>query len=148
MKVKSNFSSLIVYVFQNRGDPCNYRVREEETKRQRFGLMYRGGRLWSFAGSLWLFPGGLWSFADGLWLFTRGLWSFLVICGRLLMVCGRLLMVCGRLLVVCDFLLVVCGRCLFWQLRLQKWCNKIKSKNQNQIVLSLPTYAAYICNSF
>ena len=75
MKVKSNFSSLIVYVFQNWGDPCNYRVREEETKRQRFGLMYRGGRLWSFAGSLWLFPGGLWSFADGLWLFTCGLRS-------------------------------------------------------------------------
>ena len=38
------------YVFQNRGVPCNYRVREGETKRQIFDLMYRGGGLWSFAG--------------------------------------------------------------------------------------------------
>ena len=34
-----------------RGVPCNYRVREEETKRQIFGLMCRGVRLWSFSGS-------------------------------------------------------------------------------------------------
>ena len=32
-------------VFQNRGVPCNYLVREEGMKRQIFGLMYRGVRL-------------------------------------------------------------------------------------------------------
>ena len=39
------------YGFQNRDVSCNYRVQEEEKKRQIFGLMYRGGLLWSFAGS-------------------------------------------------------------------------------------------------
>ena len=33
------------------GVPCNYRVQEEETKCL-FGLMCRGGRLWSFFGSV------------------------------------------------------------------------------------------------
>ena len=47
------------YVFQNRGDPCNYRVREEETKRPIFGLTCGGGRLCSFAGSSCLFVGSL-----------------------------------------------------------------------------------------
>ena len=68
MKVRSNFPSRTAFVFQNRGSVCNYRVWEEETKRQLFGLMYKGkgGRLWSFAGSFWLFVGILWSFADSL----------------------------------------------------------------------------------
>ena len=39
------------YVSQNRGVPWNYRVWEEETKRQIFGLICRGGCLWLFAGS-------------------------------------------------------------------------------------------------
>ena len=34
--------------FQNRGVPCDYLVREEGTKRLIFGLMCRGGRLWSY----------------------------------------------------------------------------------------------------
>ena len=37
------------YIFQNGSVPCNYLVREKETKRQ--GLLYRGGRFWLFAGS-------------------------------------------------------------------------------------------------
>ena len=39
------------YVFQNRDDPRNNRVREKEMKRQIFGLIYRSVRLWSFASS-------------------------------------------------------------------------------------------------
>ena len=39
------------YVFHNWRVLCNYQMREEETERQIFGLMCRGGRLWSFAGS-------------------------------------------------------------------------------------------------
>ena len=31
------------YVFQNQGVPCNYRVLEEETKHQIFGLICKGG---------------------------------------------------------------------------------------------------------
>ena len=60
------------YVFQNVGVPCNYRVREEETKRQTFGLLCRVGRLLAVSVSL------------------------MVVCSRLLVVCGSLLsFTCG-----------------------------------------------------
>ena len=36
------------YIFQNRSVPCNYQVREEETRSQIFGLMCRDGGLGSF----------------------------------------------------------------------------------------------------
>ena len=52
--------------FQNLGVPSNYWVCEEEMKRQIFGLMCRGGRLWLFAGSCCSFPGSLQSFVGGL----------------------------------------------------------------------------------
>ena len=39
------------YLFPNQGGPCNYWVRGEEKKPKTFGLMCRGGRLWSIAGS-------------------------------------------------------------------------------------------------
>ena len=58
-------------------------MREEETKRQLFGLMCRCGfsRLFvgnvqSFADGLWFIAGGLWSFAGALHLFAGSLWSF------------------------------------------------------------------------
>ena len=75
VKVRGNFLSLIAYVFQNRGGPCNYRLQEEEMKRQLFGLMCKGGRLWLFAGNFWSFAGGLLLFAGSLWSFA-GLWPF------------------------------------------------------------------------
>ena len=52
------------YVFQNQGIPCNYWLREEETKHQ--GLMCSGGRLRLFADGLWSFVvvyGCLWLLA-------------------------------------------------------------------------------------
>ena len=59
VKVRGNFPSLNAYVFQNRGSPCNYRVREDEKKLRLFGLMYKGGCLWLFVGSLWSLDGSL-----------------------------------------------------------------------------------------
>ena len=55
-------------IFQNQGSHCNYQVREEETKRQLYELMWKGGSLWFFAGSLWLFAGSLKFFTGSLWL--------------------------------------------------------------------------------
>ena len=72
------------------GAPCNYRVWEEEMKRQISCLMYRGGRLWLFSGSQC-------SFVDSLWSYVDVKWSFVVICGRLLVNCGRLWLFAGRL---------------------------------------------------
>ena len=65
VKVKGYFPSLITYVFQKRKviaiTGC------EKKKRQSYGLICKGSRLWSFAGSLWSFD-GLVSLACGLWL--------------------------------------------------------------------------------
>ena len=112
MKVKGSFSSLIAHVFQNRGDPCNCMVREEETKPHLLGLMCKCGRLWSFVdvcghllvvcsrlqvvcGGLlvvcWWLAGGLQSFAGGLCLFVGGLCLFVPVCDRL---CSYLVVAC------------------------------------------------------
>ena len=65
MKVKGCFPSLITYVFQKRKVIAI--TGYEKMKRQRYGLICKGSRLWSFAGSLWSFD-GLVSLACGLWL--------------------------------------------------------------------------------
>ena len=106
------------YVFQNRGVPCNYRVRE---------LVWHAGVticgcllvvsvrllvvcsrlfvvcgglwcLWSFSGVLWLFAGSLGSFlafSGCLWLFAGGLWLFVVICWWFVFVCWWFVVVFG-----------------------------------------------------
>ena len=66
MKVRGNFPSLAGYGFQNPGSDCNLLMWEEETKRELFGLMYKGGHLWLFGGRLWLLAGNLWLFAGTL----------------------------------------------------------------------------------
>ena len=83
------------YVFQNRGVPCNYRLREEETKLRIFGLM------------CWV------AVCSRLLVVSVRLLVVCGLCNCFLVFCGRLLVVCGRLLVVCVRLLVVCSRCLF-----------------------------------
>ena len=44
-------TTYLVLKTMERGVPCNYWVREKETKREIFALICRGGRLWSFRGS-------------------------------------------------------------------------------------------------
>ena len=91
MEVRGSLPSLIAYVSQKRGGPCNCRLREDEMKRQLFNLLCRCGCLFSFVCSLWLFAGSL------------------VICSHLVVISGCLLVVCGSLLVVYGSLLVVYG---------------------------------------
>ena len=76
MKVRG--SSLTDYLdILKLGDPSNYGVREEETKRQFSGLMCKRDRLRSFTGGFCSFAGGLWSFAGGVY-------SFVLVCHRCL----------------------------------------------------------------
>ena len=99
------------YVFQNQGASCNDRVQEEETKRQIFCLMCRGGwcadvqqvvnfRLMVVCSHFFVVCGHLWSVAGGLW------W-FVIVCGRLQVVCDRLWSFVGGLW---WFVVVACFR--------------------------------------
>ena len=65
--------------FQNWGVPCNYRVREEETKRQIFGSMCRVSRLLLLV--IWWFVVVCGCLLLVCFSFVGGLQSFVVVCG-------------------------------------------------------------------